>query len=159
MSSRLRHPIIEDLGLSEMRSVGRERYGSRHWFRKMVSGMPTAKFRDRLVAGASRRSIAVVGVPAAYSSIWGRQRWLAPLSTQHHRVSGHTAAAVVLGRRALRHSARRRPQASPGVTASDRRIEAAGQPADAESYSVIRIPWRESEVVVGEGGVREGSPL
>ena len=60
---------IEDLGFSEMRSVGRERYGSRHWLRKAVLGMPTAKFRDRLVAMASRRGIAVVGVPAAYSSI------------------------------------------------------------------------------------------
>ncbi|MHB8555058.1 MAG: IS200/IS605 family accessory protein TnpB-related protein [Candidatus Dormibacteria bacterium] len=127
---------IEDLGFSEMRSVGRERYGSRHWFRKVVSGMPTAKFRDRLVAMASRRGIAVVGVPAAYSSIWGRQHWLASLSAQHQQVSGHTAAAVVLGRRAFGHSARRRSQASPGMTTSERRIEAAGQPADVESYHV-----------------------
>ena len=126
---------IEDLGFSEVRSVGWERYGSRHWFRKKVSGMPTAKFRDRLVAGASRRGIAVVGVPAAYSSIWGRQHRLAPLLAQHHQVSGPTAAAVVLGRRALGHSARRRPKASPGVTTSEQRIEAAGQPADVESYS------------------------
>ncbi len=96
--------------------------------------MPTAKFRDRLVAMASRRGIAVVGVPAAYSSIWGRQHWLAPLWAQHQQVSGHTAAAVVLGRRALGHSARRRPPASPGVTTSDRRIEAAALPADVESY-------------------------
>ncbi len=126
---------IEDSGFSEIRSVGRERYGSRHWFRKMVSGMLTAKFRDRLVAGASRRGIAVVGVPAAYSSIWGRQHRLAPLLAQHHQVSGPTAAAVVLGRRALGHSARRRPKASPGVTTSEQRIEAARQPADVESYS------------------------
>ncbi len=134
--SRARSITIEDLGFSEMRSVGRERYGSRHWFRKVVSGMPTARFRDRLVAMASRRGIAVVGVPAAYTSIWGRQHWLAPLLAQHQQVSGHTAAAVVLGRRAFGHSARRRPQASPGVTTSERRIEAAGQPADVESYSV-----------------------
>ncbi|MHB1575258.1 MAG: IS200/IS605 family accessory protein TnpB-related protein [Candidatus Dormibacteria bacterium] len=134
--SRARCITIEDLGFSEMRSTGRERYGSRHWFRKVVSGMPTARFRDRLVAMASRRGIAVVGVPAAYTSIWGRQHWLAPLLAQHQQVSGHTAAAVVLGRRAFGHSARRRPQASPGVTTSERRIEAAGQPADVESYSV-----------------------
>ncbi|MDA8393730.1 MAG: transposase [Candidatus Dormibacteraeota bacterium] len=130
---------IEDLGFSEMRSIGRERYGSRRWFRKVVSGMPTAKFRDRLVAMASRRGIAVVGVPAAYSSIWGRQYWLAPLSAPQQQVSGHTAAAVVLGRRAFGHSARRRPQASPGVTTSDRRIEAAGQPADVESHHGVSV--------------------
>jgi len=86
---------IEDLGFSAMRSTGRGRYGSRRWFRQVISGVPTAKFRDRLVAMASRRGIAVVGVPAAYSSIWGRQHWLAPLLAQ--QVSGHTAAAVVLG--------------------------------------------------------------
>ena len=126
---------IEDLGFSEIRFVGRDRYGSGHWLRKMVSGMLTAKFRDWLVAGASRRGIAVVGVPAAYYSIWGRQHRLAPLLAQHHQVSGHTAAAVVLGRRALGHSARRRPKASPSVTTSEQRIEAAGQPADVESYS------------------------
>ncbi len=100
---------IEDLGFSEMRSTGREQYGSRRWFRKVVSGMPTAKFRDRLVAMASRRGIAVVGVPVAYSSIWGRQHWLAPLWAQHQQVSGHTAAAVVLGRRALRPAPNQRP--------------------------------------------------
>jgi len=134
--SRARCITIEDLGFSEMRSTGRERYGSRHWFRKVVSGMPTARFRDRLVAMASRRGTAVVGVPAAYTSIWGHQYWLAPLLAQHQQVSGHTAAAVVLGRRAFGHSARRRSLASPGVTTSERRIEAAGQPADVESYSV-----------------------
>ena len=133
--SRARCITIEDLGFSEVRFVGLERHGSRHWLRKMVSGMLTAKFRDRLVAGASRRGIAVAGVPAAYYSNWDRQHRLAPLLAQHHQVSGHTAAAVVLGRRALGHSARRRPKASPGVTTSEQRIEAAGQPADVESYS------------------------
>ena len=101
---------IEDLGFSEMRSVRRERCGSRDWFRQLVSGMPTAKFRDRVVAMASRRGIAVVGVPPAYSSIRGRQHWLAPLSAQHRQVSRHPAAAVVLGGRAFGRSARRGPQ-------------------------------------------------
>ncbi len=143
---------IEDLGFSAMRSTGRERYGSRHWFRKVVAGMPTAQFRDRLVAMASRRGIAVVGVPAAYSSIWGRQHWLVPLASQYQQVSGHTAAAVVLGRRALGHSARRRPQASPGVTTSDRRIEAAGRPAGVESYR------GDSVGMAGPGGEDQPKP-
>jgi hypothetical protein len=54
--------------------------------------MPTRQFRDRLVAMASRRGMAVCGVPAAYSSIWGKTYWRAPLSTKHHKVSGHTGA-------------------------------------------------------------------
>jgi hypothetical protein len=127
---------IEDLGFAEMRATGRERYGSKKWFRKIVCGIPTAQFRDRLVAMAHRRGLAVVGVPAAYSSVWGAEYWQVPLSSKRHQVSRHTAAAVVLGRRALGHRAQRRAQASPGVTAPDRRIEAAGQLAGAESYHV-----------------------
>ncbi len=128
--------VVEDLGFAEMGATGREHYGSRKRFRKVVCSMPTAQFRDRLVAMAARRGLAVVGVPAAYSSIWGGEYWQQPLSSKRHPVSRHTAAAVVLGRRALGHPARRRAQASPGVTAPDRRIEAAGQPAGAESYHV-----------------------
>ncbi|MCL4414436.1 MAG: hypothetical protein M1522_06785 [Actinobacteria bacterium] len=116
----------ENLGFDDMRVTGRERYGSRKWFRKAVCGMPTAQFRDRLVAMAARRGLAVVGTPAAYSSVWGRQHWQDPLSTKHTQVSGHTAAAVVLGRRALGHPARRRAQASPGKNTPDQRIEDPG---------------------------------
>jgi len=128
---------VENLGFHEMRATGRERYGSAKWFRKVVCGIPTRKFRDRMVAMASRYGIAVVGVPAAYSSIWGKEYWQEPLSTKHHKVSGHTAAAVVLLRRALGYRARRRAQASPGVTTSDQWIEEAGQPAGVESYHVL----------------------
>ncbi|MHB8458305.1 MAG: hypothetical protein ACYDBS_11565, partial [Acidimicrobiales bacterium] len=128
--------VVENLGFDEMRPSGRERYGSRKWFRKVVCAIPTAQFRDRLAAMASRRGVAVVGVPAAYSSIWGKEHWQAPLSTKAHKVFGHTAAAVVLGRRALGHPPRRRAQASPGVTTPDQRIEAPGQPGGVESYRV-----------------------
>ncbi|EQD50025.1 hypothetical protein B1B_11377, partial [mine drainage metagenome] len=55
---------VENLGFDEMRATGRENYGSKKWFRKVVSGIPTAKFRDRLVAMAGRKGIAVLGVPA-----------------------------------------------------------------------------------------------
>ena len=111
--------VVENLGFSDMRATGREDFASRKWFRKVVCGMPTAQVRDRLVPMASRRGIAVAGVPAAYSSIWGKAYWQEPLSSKQHKVSGHTAAAVVLGRRALGHSARRRSQASLDVIASD----------------------------------------
>ncbi|MHB8456686.1 MAG: hypothetical protein ACYDBS_03190, partial [Acidimicrobiales bacterium] len=141
--------VVENLGFDEMRPSGRERYGSRKWFRKVVCAIPTAQFRDRLAAMASRRGVAVVGTPAAYSSIWGKEHWQAPLSTKAHKVSGHTAAAVVLGRRALGHPARRRAQASPGVTTPDQRIEAPGQPGGVESYRVQHAS--------GKGPEREGT--
>jgi hypothetical protein len=126
--------VIEDLGFDDLRAVGRERYGSRRWFRKTVGGMPTAQFRDRLVAMAARHHLAVIGVPAAYSTIWAKQYWQKQFSTNSKPITGHQAAARVLGRRGLDHRARRRTQASPGVTAPDQRIETAGPPAGAESY-------------------------
>lgn len=151
---------VENLGFEQMRATGREDYGSRTWFRSVICSIPVRQFRDRLVAMAARRGIAVAGVPAAYSSIWGRAWWQAPLSTKHHTVSGHTAAAVVLGRRALGHSARRKAPASPGVTAGDQRIEAAGPPgpAPAESYHVPE-PRSPRERPQGPGGPprREGT--
>jgi hypothetical protein len=133
---------VEHLGFADMRSTGRERYGSQKWSRKVVCGIPTTQFRGRLVAMASRRGIAVLSVPAAYSSIWGAQHWQGPISTKNYKVPRHTAAAVVLGRRALGHSARRRPQASPGVTAGGQRTEdavvaeATVSTAPGESYHV-----------------------
>ncbi|MHB1823619.1 MAG: hypothetical protein ACYCTL_13860 [Acidimicrobiales bacterium] len=130
--------VVENLGFDEMRATGREAQASTPWFRKVVCGMPTAQFRDRLVAMASRRGIAVVGVPAAYSSIWGNQYWQKPLSTKSHKVSGHTAAAVVLGRRALGHRARRKVQASPGAGTPEQSIEEAARQlvAGVSSYHV-----------------------
>jgi hypothetical protein len=116
--------VVEHLGFEETRALRREKYGSNTWFRKVVCGLPTAQFSQRLVAMASRRAVAVVGVPAAYSSIWGAEHCRGPPSKKNHQVSRHTAAAVVLARRALGHRARRRPQASPGVTAPGQRTEA-----------------------------------
>lgn len=129
--------VVENLGFD----VSRETAGSK-WFRKTVCGIPTAQFRDRLCAMASRRGIAVAGVPAAYSSLWGKEHWQGPLGSEKHKVSTHTAAAVVLGRRALGHSARRRRlhNAAPGVTAPDQRTETAateesvGSAVGVESY-------------------------
>jgi hypothetical protein len=138
--------VVENLGFHEMRATGRERYRSAKWFRKVVCGIPTRQFRDRLVPMASRHGILVVGVPAGYSSIWGKEYWQEPLSTKSHKVSGHTAAAVVLGRRALGYRARRRAQASPGVTAPDQRIEEAGQPAGVGNYHVLEANGNVSEL-------------
>jgi hypothetical protein len=123
--------VVENLGFADMRATGRETYGSAKWFRKIVCSIPTRDFRDRLVAMASRRGMTVAGVPAAYSSIWGAAYWQAPTSSENLKTSRHTAAAVVLGRRALGHSARRRCQATPGSSVPDQRIEAAGAPKSA----------------------------
>ncbi len=137
--------VVENLGFEDMRASGREKQASTPWFRKIVCGIPTAKFRDHLIPMIARHSIVVVGVPAAYSSIWGKQYWQSPISTKHHKVSGHSAAAVVLARRAFGYRARRRVQTSPGVTTSEQSIKEAGFPADVESCQAQHAYKHEAE--------------
>src|SRR5258708_9298819 len=75
--------------------------------------------RDRLTPTAASAGISVIAVDPAYTSRWGREHWLAPLQEQASpTATGHHAAAVVIGRRALGHRARRRA----GVTGGDQRI-------------------------------------
>jgi hypothetical protein len=116
---------VEDLDFNEARAEGRERHGNRpsrgqrgKAFRRIVAGIPTARFRDRLVQMASNQGLAVIAVDPAYSSRWGAEHWLAPLRGQDAVTTGHHAAAVVIGRRAHGHKARRRA----GVTGTDQRI-------------------------------------
>ena len=116
--------VIEKLDFARARAQGRERGGDRpsrgargRGFRRAVSGIPTGKFRDRLVQMAHNAGLAVVAVDPAYTSRWGAQHWLAPLRAHHPQASGHHAAAVVIGRRALGHRARRKA----GVTGTGQR--------------------------------------
>jgi IS605 OrfB family transposase len=107
--------VIEDLDFTEARDEGRERDGSRpsrgrrgRGFRRAVAGIPTARFRDRLVQMTANAGLHVIVVDPAYTSKWGAQHWLAPLREHHPETTGHHAAAVVTGRRGLGYRARRR---------------------------------------------------
>ena len=122
--------VIEDLDFADAREQGRERAGRRpsrgrpgRGFRRLVSGIPTGKFRDRLAQMTSNAGLAVIVVDPAYTSRWGREHWLAPLQDHSHPVpaSGHHAAAVVIGRRALGHRARRRAGVTGGGQRTSRR--------------------------------------
>jgi hypothetical protein len=122
--------VIENLDFADARAQGREQTGSRpsrgrrgRGFRRLVSGIPTGKFRDHLVQMTSNAGLAVIAVDPAYTSRWGREHWLAPLQDQFHPVlaSGHHAAAVVIGRRALGHRARRRAGVTGGGQRTSRR--------------------------------------
>ena len=71
--------VIEDLDFADAREQGRERAGSRpsrgrrgRGFRRLVSGIPAGKFRDRLVQMTSNAGLAVIVVDPAYTSRWGR---------------------------------------------------------------------------------------
>jgi IS605 OrfB family transposase len=107
--------VIEDLDFARARELGREHTGSRpargrrgRGFRRLVAGIPTARFRDRLVQMAGNAGLSVIVVDPAYTSRWGAQHWLAPLREHHPELTGHHAAALVTGRRGQGHRAGRR---------------------------------------------------
>jgi hypothetical protein len=123
--------IVEDLDFTDARQTGREslgrgRRGKR--LRRVVVGIPTRAFRDLLVGMAANHGLWVITVDPGWTSVWGRRYWQTPLNEATRRsvaVSGHHAAAVVIGRRGLGLGARRRP----GVPGHDRRIVAGELPA------------------------------
>ena len=77
--------VIENLDFDDARHQGRERTGNRpskgrrgRAFRHQVTGIPTARFRNRLTHMACNAGIAVIAVDPAYTSRWGAQHWLPP---------------------------------------------------------------------------------
>jgi IS605 OrfB family transposase len=128
--------VIEDLDFTEARTEGRERTGRRpsrgkrgKRFRRAVSGIPTARFRDRLDQMATNAGLSVIVVDPAYTSRWAAEHWLAPLRQHHPKATGHHAAALVIGRRGLGHRARRR------VTGNRTAPEEAARPAQTRPRS------------------------
>ena len=100
--------VNEYLHFAGARRQGRERTGNRpsrgrrgRAFRHQVAGIPTARFRDRLTCMAANTHTAVIAVDPAYTSRWAAQHWLAPLRQHHPTLTGHHAAALVIGRRGL----------------------------------------------------------
>jgi len=92
--------VIEDLDFVAWREEGRERSGRRpsrgkraKGFRRLVAGLPTGKFRDRLVQMAANNGVAVIAVDPAYTSRWGAEHWLEHLGQISPEASGHHAAA------------------------------------------------------------------
>jgi len=126
--------VMEDLDFAAVRAEGRERYGSRpsrgsrgKAFRRLVSGIPTGRLRDRLTQMASNAGLSVIVIDPAYTSRWGAEHWLRPLREHHSKATGHHAAALVIGRRGLGHRARRR------ATGNQTAPEEAARPAQART--------------------------
>lgn len=127
---RARALVIENLDFTEARAEGRERAGNRpsrgrrgRRFRQSVAGIPTGRFRDRLVQMAANAGLSIIIIDPAYTSPWAAQHWLTPLRQHHPKATGHHAAALVIGRRGLGHRARRR------VTGNRTAPEEAARPA------------------------------
>ncbi|MFD8590682.1 IS200/IS605 family accessory protein TnpB-related protein, partial [Streptomyces sp. NPDC059637] len=102
---------IEDLDFGAEKT--REKHGRRKRFRKLISGMPVAKLRARLVSMAVELGITIVVVDPAYTSRWGAEHWQKPLSSKNRKTTRHDAAGVAIGRRALGHRIRRRTAPPP----------------------------------------------
>jgi hypothetical protein len=123
--------LVENLDFADARQRGRETLGRGRRgksFRRIVTGIPTRRFRDLLVGMAANHGLWVIAVDPGWTSGWGRCHWETPLNESTKQsiiVTGHHAAAVVIGRRGLGLGARRRP----GVPRHDRRIVAGELPA------------------------------
>ncbi len=123
--------------LAEARAEGRERAADRpargrqgRHFRRLISGIPTGRFRDRLTQMACNAGLSVIVIDPAYTSRWAAQHWLAPLRQHHPKATGHHAAALVIGRRGLGHRARRR------ATGNQTAPEDAARPAQARTRTI-----------------------
>ncbi|MCX4693621.1 transposase [Streptomyces sp. NBC_01408] len=109
---------IEDLDFTDEKT--REKHGRKKKFRQLISGIPTARLRARLVSMAAERGLPIVAVDPAYTSLWGAQHWQKPMTAPHRTTTRHDAASIAIGRRALGHPIRRRT-APPHDDRSDRR--------------------------------------
>ncbi|GGS79974.1 transposase [Streptomyces violaceus] len=102
---------IEDLDFTAEKT--REKHGRRKKFRNLISGMPVARLRARLVSMAAELGITIVAVDPAYTSKWGAQHWRKPLTSTTRKTTRHDTAAVAIGRRALGYAIRRRTAPPP----------------------------------------------
>jgi hypothetical protein len=107
--------VVENLDFADTRATGRETLGRGargKRLRRTVAGIPTRRFRIRLIGMATRPGIAVIGVDPAYTSRWGAQHWRKPSQQQTSdpaAVTVHHGAAAAIGRRGLGLAIRRRP--------------------------------------------------
>ncbi|MER5715023.1 IS200/IS605 family accessory protein TnpB-related protein [Streptomyces sp. NPDC002132] len=102
---------IEDLDFHPEKT--REKHGRRKRFRRLISGLPTARLRTRLASMAAELGIPLVAVDPACTSRWGAQHWQKPLTSTTRTTTRHEAAAVAIGRRALGYPIRRRTAPPP----------------------------------------------
>jgi hypothetical protein len=133
--------IIEDLEFDRARAEGKDHHPRRRPSRgrrgraqrRMVAGLPTGRFRDRLVQMATNQGLAVVAVDPAYTSVWGAQHWLGVLQEHSPDATGHHSAAVVIGRRGLGQRARRRERCdwTPPEDGRQRATNSAERPTSA----------------------------
>ncbi|MFE8959487.1 IS200/IS605 family accessory protein TnpB-related protein [Streptomyces iakyrus] len=148
---------VEDLDFTAEKT--REKHGRRKTFRKLISGMPTARLRARLVSMAAELGITIVAVDPAYTSRWGAQHWQKPLTSTHRKPTRHDAAAVAIGRRALGLSIRRRTAPPPAHRSDEQghRTVQAGSAAPGREEPRPRIPRPRTRSVRAGYGAKAGN--
>jgi hypothetical protein len=151
---------IEDLDFARARSEGREHTGRRpsrgrrgRRSRALVAGIPTARFRDRLIQMAANRALSVIAVDPAYTSRWGQEHWLGMLRQVSPEASGHHSAALVIGRRGLGQRARRRGGCARRRPADRQRraIDSAVQPIPARTVGLPDVHPRKPRIPEARG--------
>ncbi|MCT9007480.1 transposase [Streptomyces rhizosphaerihabitans] len=148
---------VEDLDFTA--ETTREKHGRRKKFRQLISGMPVARLRARLVSMATELGIPLVAVDPAYTSRWGAQHWQKPLTSTTRNTTRHDAAAVAIGRRALGHPVRRRT-APPRTHQSDgygHRTVQAGPGSPGREETRPRIPGPRTRSVPPGRGANAGN--
>jgi GNAT superfamily N-acetyltransferase len=107
---------VEDLSFTDAREQGRERHGNRpsrgkpgRAYRRMLAGIPTGKFRDRLAQMAPNAGLAVIAVDPAYTSRWGGRALARPAPGP-----GHDHHQAPRGRGSDRQTRARPPGAATG---------------------------------------------
>jgi hypothetical protein len=109
---------------AEGRLDARQRARSRQVRKHELTAKSSSRWAGALTCNVG---LAVIAVDPAYTSRWAAQHWLAPLRRHHPELTGHHAAALVVGRRGLGLRARRR---APGNLPAP---EDAAAPARAKS--------------------------
>jgi hypothetical protein len=123
-----RSVAVEALDFADVRAVGRETLGRgrrARWFRRIVSGIPTRRFRERLVQMASNQGLVVVAVDPRWTSVWGGRYWQAPLQARYPKseLTRHHAASVASNCRPGRFTASARGGHDPPATRPGGSIE------------------------------------
>jgi hypothetical protein len=142
---------VEDLDFADARMTGRETMGRGargKRFRRTVSGIPTAVFRNRLTGMAAAAGAELFAVNPAYSSISGEQHWLAPTQmspdTRQPRYSARRRKGVTCPRpedRGVRATNQTGPQ-QPRVTGNRHRPRTRGTQSRPPCRNVHGDPGR-----------------
>ncbi|CCK26494.1 transposase, IS605 OrfB family [Streptomyces davaonensis JCM 4913] len=148
---------VEDLDFQAEKT--REKHGRQKRFRKLISGMPVARLRARLVSMAAELDIPLVAVDPAYTSRWGAQHWQKPLTAKTRKTTRHDAAAVAIGRRALGHPIRRRTAPPPAHRSDEQghRTVQAALVAPGREETRPRIPGPRTRSVPPGHGAKAGN--